>query len=120
MLTRGDRAPHTTYSTAYYPSLERRTFELGRGWVGRGGKTVIPAPAVTYAGRATLPLLVTLALVPLAGDDPTGLVPPISAEGGPHDRVWHRTTAARCAGTPRRRVARSRPEPRQRRCPVSG
>ena len=65
VLTVGDRAPHTTYSTQYCTNDRPRQFALGRGWIARWTNKVIPAPAVTYTGTVKLPEMITLALIPL-------------------------------------------------------
>jgi hypothetical protein len=47
-------------------SEDGREQKHGRGWTGRGSDRLIPAPAVTYAGRLKLPAIVTMLIVPLA------------------------------------------------------
>lgn len=69
-LTVGDRKPHTTYWPNGTPKTVLASEDdhdqiHGRGWTGRGGNRLIPAPAVTYVGSVNLPASLTVALIPL-------------------------------------------------------
>lgn len=71
LLTVGDRAPHTSYWPDGKPkqvlcSEDGRDQVHGRGWTGRSGDKLLPAPAVTYTGTLRLPAVITVLLVPLA------------------------------------------------------
>ncbi|HJN15773.1 MAG TPA: alginate lyase family protein, partial [Armatimonadota bacterium] len=75
-ITIGDKAPHTTYWPSGKPTTTLRSEDghdqkHGRGWTGRSGPKLMPAPAVTYVGDADLPATLTLAIVPLRpGEEP--------------------------------------------------
>ena len=75
-LTIGDKTPHVSYWPKGSPSDVLRSEDgydqrHGRGWTGRSGSRLLPAPAVTYTGQARLPATLTLLIVPLpaAGGD---------------------------------------------------
>lgn len=92
-LTLGDRAPHTTYWPAGSPTEVLRSEDghdqkHGRGWTGRGGDRLLPAPAVTYVGTMPLPALITLALVPLAPGATRAGVPAIGTTSLDAETVW--------------------------------
>lgn len=87
-LTIGDTAPHATYWPSGKPTevlcREDGHDQIhGRGWTGRGGHRLLPAPAVTYVGAVDLPATITVALVPLAPDQTLDELPAITsaAEG---------------------------------------
>ncbi|MDK1031371.1 MAG: alginate lyase family protein, partial [Planctomycetia bacterium] len=68
-LTIGDKKPHTTYWPNGKPHQTRYTDagtkpSHGRGWTGRWHHKLMPAPAVTYVGKVTLPAQITVALIP--------------------------------------------------------
>ena len=95
-LHMGDKTPHKTGATAYKTYAGQYDFEVGRGWVGRRRNAPIPAPAVTYTGRVRLPVVFTLALVPLApGADATGL-PAIRCEKSGDLTRWHLPSPSGC------------------------
>ncbi|NQZ68831.1 MAG: heparinase II/III family protein [Lentisphaeria bacterium] len=89
VISIGDRKPHKTW----WPRGEKETDVLyhedgndqqhGRGWTGRLSHKLIPAPAVTYTGQATLPLVLTVAIIP--GD----VKPKITSEQDGDETVWH-------------------------------
>lgn len=70
-VTVGDRTPHATcWPDGSNPTTVLKTEDghdqvHGRGWVGRGGHKLIPAPAVTFIGEVRLPAVVTVAIIPL-------------------------------------------------------
>jgi len=69
-LTIGDKTPHTTYWPAGKPTQVLRREDNhdqkhGRGWSGRAGYKLTPAPAVTYVGEVKLPAVLTTLLAPL-------------------------------------------------------
>jgi len=74
----GDPSPHVTYSSTYDPNTEAQTFPHGRGWVARFTKHKFAAPAVTYSGKVRLPASVTVALIPLSGDQAPSEYPEIA------------------------------------------
>ena len=93
-LSLGDESPHTTYwpngkprsNTAF--KAGKTSVPHGRGWTGRGGNKLLPAPAVTYVGEVELPAVLTMALVPFApGEDIEG-VPEVTSEVEGQGTVW--------------------------------
>jgi hypothetical protein len=84
-LTVGDTDPHTTY----WPNGDAPSTVIareddndqvhGRGWTGRGGHKLIPAPAVTYVGAVKVPSALTIAIVPLAPDQDLADLPDITS-----------------------------------------
>ena len=90
VLSLGDETPHTTYWPNGKPrpntavKAGKDTVPHGRGWTGRGGRKLLPAPAVTYTGSVHLPVMLTLAIVPLAPGKDAGDAPRITsvADGG--------------------------------------
>ena len=83
-LTIGDKTPHTTYWASGKPTQVLRREDghdqkHGRGWTGRSSHRLIPAPAVTYSGRVSLPAVLTVAIVPLPGDVDGDAVPGITS-----------------------------------------
>ncbi len=93
-LSIGDRTPRKTYwprgKPLLYTGVEggKKRVPLGRGWTGRGGRKLLPAPAVTYVGRVKLPAVITMALIPLAPGADAASAPKIEGrtEGG--RTVW--------------------------------
>ena len=84
-LTVGDKNPHTTYWPTGKPTNVLRREDghdqiHGRGWTGRSGHKLIPAPAVTYTGSVKLPTIITVALVPLAAGQDLDDLPKITSE----------------------------------------
>jgi len=114
-LTVGDAAPHTTYWPSGKPTevlcREDGHDQIhGRGWTGRSGHRLLPAPAVTYVGELALPATITVALVPLAPDQTLDDLPAITAAADDAGATWllptdagllrWRTTAAGCRVLP--------------------
>jgi hypothetical protein len=71
VVTTGDTTAHTTYwpsgkprTDDWAPNTQQRSH--GRGWTGRGGRKLIPAPALTFTGRIPFPATITVLLYPLA------------------------------------------------------
>lgn len=92
-VTIGDREPHTTYWPSGAPTdvlchEDGNDQQHGRGWTGRSGHKLLPAPAVTYAGRAELPALLTVAIVPLAPGQELDDLPGISREVHDGETIW--------------------------------
>lgn len=89
-VTTGDRTPHVTYwpdgvaKDDWFPGDTLQDVSHGRGWTGRGGHKLMPAPAVTYSGEMQFPAMVTLAIVPLAPAESMDALPEITHEGD----VW--------------------------------
>jgi hypothetical protein len=69
----GDKKPHITY----WPKGKATVIPHGRGWTGRSGHKLLPAPAVTYSGKVKLPATITAAFVPLAPNQKISDVPKI-------------------------------------------
>lgn len=93
-LSVGDKAPHVSYWPDGKPKTvlcaeDGREQKHGRGWTGRSGDKLIPAPAVTYVGKLTLPATVTVALVPLEPGQSLEQLPKITRAG----QVWSLPTA---------------------------
>ena len=71
-LSIGDREPRTSYWPDGKSHRTRiaedgqRPPSHGRGWTGRWGHKLLPAPALTYAGPVDLPATLTVAMVPVA------------------------------------------------------
>ena len=92
-VTMGDREPHTTYwpdgtATTVLRSSDGYDQQHGRGWTGRGSDTLMPAPAVTFAGRAELPAVLTVAIVPPAPGQALDDLPDIARREGDGETVW--------------------------------
>ena len=92
-LSGGDRNPHTTYwpggtPTTVLASEDNHDQIHGRGWTGRGGHKLIPAPAVTYVGSIRLPASLTLALVPLEPGQGLNTLPEITLQTISGKTVW--------------------------------
>lgn len=88
-LTIGDREPHVSYWPDGKPKTvlcaeDGRPQVHGRGWTGRSSDRLMPAPAVTYVGRVTLPAMVTVAMVPLEPGQPLDQLPKILRD----EQVW--------------------------------
>jgi hypothetical protein len=93
LLTVGDTTPHTTYWPRGKPTTVLRREDghdqqHGRGWTGRSSHRLIPAPAVTYAGRVSLPAVLTMAVVPLPDDAGGEGLPAITSTGEGASRTW--------------------------------
>jgi len=117
ILTRGDTEPHTTYWPGGKPTTVLRHEDghdqkHGRGWsVGRRGDQLIPAPAVTYTGRCTLPGILTMALVPLAPGQDLTAAPRIVSQQDGEQTLWTLPTgdgALEFAASPGRAVVSER------------
>ncbi|MBT3379244.1 MAG: alginate lyase family protein [Lentisphaerae bacterium] len=89
----GDRTPHATYWPKPGPDGSARTYPHGRGWTGRGSNKLVPAPAVTYTGRLSLPATMTTLLVPV-GPGQQNTVKAI-CEPGKDGQVWKLPNGAR-------------------------
>jgi hypothetical protein len=48
----------------------------------------MPAPAVTYVGRAALPATLTIALIPLAPGQPLEALPRIASRTAGESTIW--------------------------------
>ena len=94
VLTIGDKAPHVTYWPAgiatddWHPSEACQAITHGRGWMGRGGHKLMPAPAVTYVGKVELPGALTVALIPLEPGQSMDRMPKISSEAADRETRW--------------------------------
>ncbi len=98
-VTIGDREPHTTYWPGGTPTTVLRSSDgydqqHGRGWTGRGTDTLLPAPAVTWSGRAELPATLTTAIVPLAAGRAPDDLPKITREQRDGQIIWTLPTSA--------------------------
>jgi hypothetical protein len=92
-LTVGDKTPGVTY----FPDGKPKTVQAeedgvehkhGRGWTGRGTDRLMPAPAVTYVGRAALPATLTIAMIPLAPGRPLADLPRIVSRPNGESVIW--------------------------------
>lgn len=95
-LTLGDKTPHTTYWPSGKPTEVLRSEDghdqkHGRGWTGRSGSKLIPAPAVTYTGHVRLPTMVTIALVPLAPNEKLEDLPAVTSQIVDGTTTWRAT-----------------------------
>jgi len=92
VLTIGDTEPHTTYWPSGEPTdvLHRQDHDQkhGRGWTGRSGHRLLPAPAVTYTGPVELPAVLTTAIVPLAPGQGLEDLPGITREARADETLW--------------------------------
>jgi len=94
VLSIGDETPHTTYWPHGKPHPNRgvkggkENVPLGRGWTGRGGRKLLPAPAVTYVGRIQLPAVITLAIIPLAPGSALASAPKVTFEADGDKTLW--------------------------------
>ncbi|MEA3400578.1 MAG: hypothetical protein U9R79_04965, partial [Armatimonadota bacterium] len=98
VVTVGDREPHTSYWPSGTPSDVLRREDghdqkHGRGWTGRGGHKLMPAPAVTYVGTVELTAAMTVAIVPLAPGQDELEVPEITRAAEDEGTVWTLPTA---------------------------
>ena len=89
----GDKEPRTSYWPDGKPNqtlwgMEGDRKNHGRGWVGRWGKKLMPAPAVTYMGRVKLPGMITLALIPLKPEQSLDDMPKITSQQGRAATLW--------------------------------
>jgi hypothetical protein len=94
----GDREPHPTYWPDGKSKLVQRQEDgveqkHGRGWTGRSTDRLMPAPAVTYSGRAALPAVLTMLLVPLAPGQEPPTVPPAAAAADTGGTRWTLSTS---------------------------
>ena len=92
-LTIGDREPHTSYWPDGKPKQvlyreDGRDQAHGRGWTGRSGDKLLPAPAVTYSGRLKLPATIGVLLVPLTAAQSLADLPQVLAERQGDKTVW--------------------------------
>ncbi len=92
-LTVGDKTPGTTYFADGKPKIVQAKedgveHKHGRGWTGRCSDRLMPAPAVTYTGRVTLPAALTIALIPLAPGEALTAVPAITCQTQGETSVW--------------------------------
>jgi hypothetical protein len=92
-LSLGDKALHTTYWPTGQPTQVLRSEDghdqkHGRGWTGRSGSKLIPAPAVTYTGEVRLPATLTVALIPLAPEQKIEDLPQIRPQEDDGKTVW--------------------------------
>ena len=92
-LTIGDKTPHTTYWPNGKPTKVLRREDghdqmHGRGWTGRSSHKLIPAPAVTYTGKVELPVMITVAIIPLAPNQDLADAPQIRAEVAEGKTIW--------------------------------
>jgi hypothetical protein len=88
-LTLGDKEPHVSYWPDGKPKTvlcreDNRDQVHGRGWTGRSGDKLLPAPAVTYVGKVALPAMITVAMVPLEAGQTLEQLPQTKHEGD----VW--------------------------------
>jgi len=87
-LTIGDKQPRTSYWPDGKPNrtlwgMEGDRENHGRGWTGRWSNKLMPAPALTYTGRVSLPAMLTVAIIPLApGADLSDIPQPASEPQG--------------------------------------
>lgn len=92
-LTIGDKVPHTTYWPDGKPKLvqcreDNRDQQHGRGWTGRGGDKLIPAPAVTYTGPVKLPGTLTVLMVPLEKGQGLEDLPKVTSQAAEGKVLW--------------------------------
>ena len=94
-LAVGDTQPHTTYwpngdsPTTVMHREDDRDQVHGRGWTGRGGHRLIPAPAVTYTGDVGIPGVFTVAIVPLMPGQGLSDLPEITAASVHGTTTWN-------------------------------
>ncbi len=92
-LTIGDKAPGTTYFADGKPKTVQAVedgveHKHGRGWTGRSSDRLMPAPAVTYVGQVTLPMTLTIAMVPLAPGQALDSLPKVTRQTQGESTVW--------------------------------
>jgi len=92
-LTIGDKTPHTTYFYDGTPRTEKwgekgRKNSHGRGWTAYRMQYLAPAPAVTYVGEVKLPVMLTMAMVPLAPGQSLDDMPAIVSQQGEAATAW--------------------------------
>ncbi|MBI3919975.1 MAG: alginate lyase family protein [Armatimonadetes bacterium] len=97
-LTIGDRSPHTTYWPSGKPtdilrSEDRHDQKHGRGWTGRSGSKLLPAPAVTYTGQVKLPAMISVAIIPSSPGQSLTDMPHIKSEATERETLWTLPTA---------------------------
>jgi hypothetical protein len=94
LLTIGDREPHTTYwpngnaPTTVIAREDNNDQIHGRGWTGRGGHKLLPAPAVTYVGSVSIPSGLTVAIVPLGPGQELSDLPEIKSTAQAEKTTW--------------------------------
>lgn len=93
ILSLGDKQPHTSYWSDGKPKTvlcreDDRDQVHGRGWTGRSGDKLMPAPAVTYTGTMKLPGTITLLLVPLTKEQTLADLPPVTVTQAEEKAVW--------------------------------
>lgn len=93
VLTVGDKEPRATYWPDGKPKLVQCAEDgveqkHGRGWTGRSGDRLLPAPAVTYVGKVALPATITVAMIPLRADQSLAEMPAITSEKRAETTVW--------------------------------
>jgi len=93
ILTIGDKVPHTTYWPDGKPKLvqcreDNRDQQHGRGWTGRSGDKLLPAPAVTYTGPVKLPGTLTMLMVPLAKGQGLDDLPKVTSQAAEGKVLW--------------------------------
>ena len=93
-LSIGDREPRTTYWPDGRPHQTRiaedgeRPPSHGRGWTGRWGHRLLPAPALTCVGKVDLPSTLTVAMVPIAPGGSVDDLPRIAQNADGQETVW--------------------------------
>ncbi|MCX5661766.1 MAG: alginate lyase family protein [Planctomycetota bacterium] len=97
-MSLGDEQPHTTWWPDGKPKpnngikADSTPSPHGRGWTGRTGKKLLPAPAVTYTGTVKVPAMITLAIIPLGPKADPAKWPSITSERGgeasPDATIW--------------------------------
>ncbi|MDA0744953.1 MAG: heparinase II/III family protein [bacterium] len=98
-ISLGDTTPRTTYWAKGEPHQTRlaedgeRPPSHGRGWTGRWGHKLLPAPAVTYVGPTELPATLTLALIPLAPHQSPNDLPDITLQTTDNQTAFHLPTS---------------------------
>ncbi len=93
VLSEGDREPRTTYwpngeALQIRPWAPGQPPTHGRGWTGRGGKALLPAPAVTYTGTVEMPGMQSIVIVPLRPDQDIADIPEIVNGGTAEGDAW--------------------------------
>jgi hypothetical protein len=84
----GDEGSRLTCSTQSGAYREPSEMGHGRGWISRVINHILPAPAVTWCGELALPVVITMALIPLPQDVPVGEAPEINVETIDLWSVW--------------------------------
>ena len=95
----GDTSLHTTYWPDGEPHQTRIAEDgewppsHGRGWTGRLGHKLIPAPAVTYVGHVSLPAMLTTLIYPLPADAGSLTLPEVVPERSGDATSWRLPTS---------------------------